>query len=366
MAKINDYNFTVSSHQCLDEHANVIGELPSWASSLDNLLKAYRSMLYSRMFDDKAIKLQRTGLLRTYPPAIGQEAVGVGVGLAMHAADVFCSYYRDQSIQLLRGIHPEEILRYWGGFEDGNNYQNPSRKYDLPVCVPIGTQCLHAVGVAYALKYKESNSVVVCSIGDGGTSQGDFYEAINAAAVWKLPLIFVVNNNRWAISIPTEKQTAAQTIAQKAIAAGMEGVVVDGNDVMAVKAITDAAVEKARSGDGPTLIEAQTFRLCDHTTADDATRYIPKNDRLEAEKKEPLIRLKKYLTKYHHWTEKQDKHLKAEIKDQVQQAADNYLDIVNEPIGVTWDHLFENLPVDLTEQKQAWITRQQNKRGNHD
>jgi pyruvate dehydrogenase E1 component alpha subunit len=366
MTKANNLTFTVPRYQYLDDQAVLTQDLPDWAKSFDNILEAYKGMLYSRYFDEKAINLQRTGLLRTYPPAIGQEAIGVGIASAMREGDILCGYYRDQALQLQRGMKPEEILRYWGGHEDGNNYQNPAFKNDLPICVPIGTQCVQAVGAAFAQQYKKTNAVTVCVIGDGGTSQGDFYEALNAAALWKLPVIFIINNNGWAISIAREKQTASESLAQKAIAAGMEGVIVDGNDIIAMKEITEKAMEKARRGDGPTLIEAETFRLCDHTTADDATRYIPPEDSAKAKTQEPFIRTKQFLMDTFDWSEDKDLALKNSIKQSVQNAAERYLAIPKEPIGESWLHLFEKLPAALQEQRSAWIAREKKLRGSHD
>lgn len=358
MSKINSYSFSIAKYQFLNEFGQLSDDAPDWASDFDQVLTAYRGMLFSRAFDEKAINLQRTGLLRTYPPAIGQEAVGVGLGLAMSEHDIMCSYYRDHPTHLLRGITPEEVFRFWGGYEDGNVFQHPSRKNDLPICVPIGTQSLHAVGVAYAQQMKYTDVVTVTTIGDGGTSQGDYYEALNAAGHWNLPLVFIVNNNQWAISIPRKAQTATETLAQKAIAAGIEGVIVDGNDVVAMQTIAQQAIDKARKGLGPTLIEAQTYRLCDHTTADDATRYMPANERKDAEMFEPIKRLKIYLQNQFDWNEPKDQSLIKEIKQQIQAATDRYLQLKPEPIGIAWENLYQDLPIQYQDQKQAWIKRE--------
>ena len=361
MAKIQEYPFSIVYHQYLNESSCLSDDAPLWAKEFEPIHGIYKAMLFARHFDEKAIRLQRTGLLRTFPPGIGQEAVGVGIAKAMQTHDIFCGYYRDQSTQLERGILPEEIFRYWGGYEDGNAYKNPDRKNDLPVCVPIGTQSLHAVGVAFAQHYKKTNAVTVTTIGDGGTSQGDFYEALNAAGHFKLPLVFIINNNQWAISIPRSAQTASETLAQKAIAAGIEGIMVDGNDPIAMQEITHRALEKARAGFGPTLIEAQTYRLCDHTTADDATRYAPSDERKMAEKKEPIARFKKYLVNQFDWNEEKDAALQQEITQSIQSAADRYLAMPKEYVGATWDHLYEILPVQYYDQKNDWIARENKK-----
>src|SRR5687767_4363155 len=225
-------------------------------------------MTLMRAYDLKAVALQRTGQLGTYAPHIGQEAVNAAIGSAMRADDVFLMTYRENGAQLMRGVTLRELFLYWSGDERGSD-SSGARK-DFPICVTIAAQCTHAVGAAYAIKLRKQPRVVVCALGDGATSKGDFYEAINAAGVWQLPLVFVVSNNRWAISVPRAKQSATTTLAQKAIAAGMPALQVDGNDVIALRHAMDEALARARVGTGPTLIEALTYRLSDHTTADDA------------------------------------------------------------------------------------------------
>ena len=228
-------------------------------------------MVLTRAFDLKAVSLQRTGRLGTYAVSLGQEAVSVGVASAMRQEDVLLPSYRDNGTLLWRGVKMEEILLYWGGDERGNLSSGPA--HDFPFCVPVGSQAPHAAGVAYAFKFRKEPRVAVCLLGDGATSKGDVYEAMNFAGVQKLPLVFVVNNNQWAISVPLKLQTACETLAQKAIAAGFAGEQVDGNDVIAVRDAAEQAIAAARNGQGPRLIEALTYRLGDHTTADDAARY---------------------------------------------------------------------------------------------
>ena len=233
--------------------------LPEFARDPAALLPLYRAMVRTRLFDAKAITLQRTGKLGTFASSLGQEAIGVGVASAIREEDVLLPYYRDHAAQFPRGVTIVECLLYWGGDERGSDFSGP--RQDFPNCVPIGNQVCHAVGVAYAFKLRREARVTVCIIGDGGTSKGDFYEAMNLAGVWRAPVVFVINNNQWAISAPRNIQTAAQTLAQKGIAAGIEGRQVDGNDVIAVRHVIQEAVEKARTGDGPTLIEAISYRF---------------------------------------------------------------------------------------------------------
>ena len=267
----------------------------------------------------------------------------------MRAEDVLVPYYRDYGAQLQRGVKMSEILAFWGGDERGSQYACNSE--DLPICVPIASQCLHAAGVAFAFQYRNESRVAVVSIGEGGTSEGDFYEAMNVAGTWKLPVVFIVNNNQWAISVPRDKQTATQTIAQKAIAAGFTGIQIDGNDILATRQIVGDAIEKARRGEGPTLIEAVTYRLCDHTTADDATRYQPSNEVDLAKPKEPISRFKHYLTENELWTSEEEEQLVIDCSKQVEQAVDEYLNTVPQPVSSIFDYHYEQLPDYLIEQR---------------
>ena len=237
--------------------------MPESVADIPNLISLYRAMVLTRTFDLKAVSLQRTGRLGTYAVSLGQEGVSVGVASAMRPEDVLLPSYRDNGTLLWRGVKMEEILLYWGGDERGNLSSGPA--HDFPFCVPVGSQAPHAAGVAYALKFHKEPRVAVCLLGDGATSKGDVYEAMNFAGVQKLPLVFVVNNNQWAISVPLRLQTAAETLAQKAIAAGFSGEHVDGNDVIAVREGIEVALAKARAGNGPSMIEALTYRLPDHT-----------------------------------------------------------------------------------------------------
>jgi 2-oxoisovalerate dehydrogenase E1 component alpha subunit len=271
----------------------------------------------------------------------------------MRPEDVFCPYYRDQGALLERGVTMAEILSYWGGDERGADFQVP--REDFPASVPIATQCLHACGVAYAFKYRQQPRVAVTSIGDGGTSEGAFYEALNLAGAWNLPVVFVINNNQWAISVPRGIQTHAQTLAQKAIAAGIEGVQVDGNDVIAVREIVGKAIEKARAGQGPTLVEAVTYRLADHTTADDAKRYWNDEVVKVAATKEPLIRLRRYLSEQGAWSDAQEKQLTDQLMLELDQAIKDYANKPPQPPENIMDYLFEELPEAMLDQREILL-----------
>ncbi len=227
--------FEVHRRSYLAPDGTVLRPLPSFTSDTGVLLSLYRGMVLTRAFDLKAVSLQRTGRLGTYAVSLGQEAVSVGIASAMRVEDVVLPSYRDNGTLLWRGTKMEEILLFWGGDERGNLSSGPA--HDFPYCIPVGSQAPHAAGVAYAFKLRQEPRVAVCLFGDGATSKGDVWEAMNFAGVHKLPLVFVANNNQWAISVPLKLQTASQTLAQKAIAAGFSGEQVDGNDVIAVRAL---------------------------------------------------------------------------------------------------------------------------------
>lgn len=341
--------FEVTLTRVLDHHGELCAALPSFAEDKSILLDLYQTMVLARTFDKKAIALQRTGKMGTYAPIHGQEAISTATGHAMRAEDVLIPYYRDYAAQFHRGVKMSEILAYWGGDERGSRFSENAE--DLPICVPIASQCLHASGIAFAFKYRNEARVAVVCVGEGGTSEGDFYEAINVAGAWKLPVVFVVNNNQWAISVPIEKQTATQTIAQKAIAAGIDGQQVDGNDVIATRQLIGGAIEKARRGEGPTVIEAITYRLCDHTTADDATRYQPKDQVEHAIQNEPIRRLKAYLQKNGFWSEEEENALHKQCTTQVEQAVQDYLSQKKQPVSSIFDYHFAELPEYLIEQR---------------
>jgi 2-oxoisovalerate dehydrogenase E1 component alpha subunit len=352
-------HFEVQYTQLLDEQGQVHGKLPAFAETPEVLLHFYRTMLLIRLFDKKAISLQRTGKMGTYASIHGQEAIGTAIGHALEAKDIFVPYYRDYAAQVQRGVKLSEILAYWGGDERGSQFACGGT--DLPICVPIASQCLHAAGIAFALKYRKQPQVALVCLGDGGTSEGDFYEAMNVAGVWKLPLVFVINNNQWAISVPLSQQTSCQTLAQKAIAAGFTGQQVDGNDVLACRKVIGEAIEQARSGQGPHLIEALSYRLCDHTTADDATRYQPSEEVSLAQPKEPIARLKTYLLQKKIIDEALHERIKKECETVINEAVDEYLSRSTQRISSIFDYHFATLPDYLVEQRATAIEEEANR-----
>ena len=341
--------FRIEYLQHLDAHGNAVGELPAFAADNNELLRMYAAMLRARTFDGKAINLQRTGKLGTYAPCLGQEATHVGVGAAMRPEDCLAIVYREIGTLFWRGVRMTDVLLYWGGDERGNNFAGP--RHDFPWCVPIGTQTLHAAGAAMAFKIRKEPRCAVAYIGDGGTSEGSFYEAINLAGARQLPVVFVISNNQWAISVPLDEQTAAKTLAQKAIAAGIPGVQVDGNDVIGVRACMEQALATARSGGGPTVIEALSYRLSDHTTADDASRYRSESEVTQAWELEPLARMRRLLTSRGALDDAREQTMKAEFAREVEAAVKEYLSVPRQNTDAMFDHLFANPPPYMETQK---------------
>ena len=350
----HEIRFSFRLRRYLGQDGRLLGEAPAGSAAPELLLAAYRNMVLTRTLDAKAVALQRTGQMGTYASSLGQEAVGTATGLAMAASDVFVPSYRDQACQILRGVSLLNLLQYWGGDERGCDYQGP--RADLPPCVPVATQLTHAAGVATALKRRRSEDAgqraVVVSCGDGATSRGDFYEALNVAGAWRLPVVTVINNNQWAISVPRRTQTGAPTLAQKAVAAGIPGQQVDGNDIIALHAAVSEALARAHAGGGATLIEAVSYRLCDHTTADDATRYRDSEELNRAWQAEPVKRLRTYLHGQGLWDEAREKSLQAEAKAQVQEAVDAWLALAPQPPEAMFDYLYEQWPVTYEFQRE--------------
>src|SRR6266404_4248754 len=334
--------FEIRYSRFLDPKGNALRPLPDFAVEPAELVALYRGMVLTRTFDAKAVALQRTGRLGTFPSALGQEAVAVGIAAAMSKVDVFLPAFREHGAQLWRGVSLVELFLFWGGDERGSDFAVP--REDFPICVPVGTHAPHAVGVALAFKLRQEKRVAVCAFGDGATSKGDVAEALNIAGVWRLPLVFVINNNRWAISVPLAQQTAAETLAQKAVAAGIEGEQVDGNDVIAVREAVGRAVVKARAGGGPTLIEALTYRLSDHTTADDARRYRSDADVSQRWKEEPILRLRTWLHAKGAWSQEQEQALAKEAATHVQKMVQAYLETPPPGPEQMFEHLYASLP----------------------
>ena len=347
--------FEIEFKQYLDEQGRAIAPVPPSAQDAATLIGLYRQMVLARSFDQKMLALQRTGQLGTFASGAGKEAVDIGFASAMRPEDVLFVTYRETALQLARGVSMLELLIYWGGDERGSNFAVP--RMDFPICITIAAHCCHAVGSAYAFKLRRQPRVAVCAIGDGATSKGEFYEALNGAGAWQLPVIFLVTNNQWAISVPRKTQSRAQTLAQKAIAAGIPGVQVDGNDLIAVRDVALEAMARARAGGGPTLIEALSYRLADHTTADDASRYRSADELAEAWQREPIGRLRNYLVAIGAWDKQQEDAVLRSCAVEVQAAAEAYLNHAPPSASQMFDHLHAKLPAAFAAQRAEALAR---------
>lgn len=352
--------FEVRYTQYLDHDGSPLGPLPEGVDDAEAALAMYRHMVLTRLFDAKAIALQRTGQLGTYPSILGQEAVSTAMAAAMADDDVLLTTYRETAAQLWRGVTMTEILLYWGGDERGMAFAN--QPHDFATSVPIASHAPQAVGVAYAFRERSEPRVAVCAVGDGATSKGDFYEALNCAAVWDLPVVFVVNNNQWAISVPRSQQSRAETLAQKAIAAGFDGEQVDGNDALAMRSRMLDALDHARAGRGPRLIEALSYRMSDHTTSDDASRYRTAEEVAEQAKRDPIRRLRGWLDAQGLWSEADEKAWGDACTEQVEAAVRTYLATPAQAPATILDNLFASLPHTLADQR-AELARRGGRRG---
>lgn len=332
--------------QYLSDSGEPLKELPF---SHDELVKGYRALKRARFFDERAVILHRQGKLGVYPPCYGQEAAQVGTALALEKSDWLVPSYRENAAALVHGLSMAQLILYWRAHPAGWRFPNELRV--LPFYIPIATQLPQAVGVAMAGRYQAENWVAATYIGDGGTSEGDFHEALNFAAVYTAPVVFTVQNNGWAISVPTSKQMKNQRIADRAAGYGMPGIVVDGNDLVAVWAVAKEAVARARDGDGPTLIEALTYRVAPHTTSDDPGRYRDELDSETWRKKDPVMRMRNLLRGLELWDDEQEQALEKDLKTELAEA----LRLADEtPEPEPWEiveHVFEEM---TSEQRYAW------------
>jgi len=317
----------------------------------ETIIKAYKSMLFARVADEMAVSFQRQGRMYTYPPILGQEAIQIAGGLIIRENDWLVPAFREMAIMLAKGVTLKEIFLYYLGNEQGSNYSKAN--HVLPICIPIASQLIHATGIGYSIKYQKKDEVVFPFIGDGGTSEGDFSEALNFAGVWKVPVIFTIQNNQYAISVPVQSQTKSVNLAVKSLAFGLPGIKVDGNDFFAMYVAYKESFDYARAGKGPVLIEALTYRKGAHTTSDDPSKYRSKEEELEWGKTDPLQRLKKFIDKKRIWKEDEEKLIeeyKLEVDKQFTEA-ENFTPYVLDDV---FKYMYTDMPDILKKQKSEY------------
>ena len=349
------YEAKIEHLQILDEDGKLDTKLAKDTLTDEQVLSAYEQMWQMRHLDEIAFKLQRSGRMGTYPQNKGQEANAVGSAMAMvKGTDWVVPCYRENAAMAYHGLPLHYILLHWMGDERGN--QIPEGVRMTPLSVPIGTHMLHATGIAWAAKLRKEELAAITYFGDGATSEGDFHGAMNFASTLNVPVIFYCQNNQWAISVPREEQMNSPTVAQKAIAYEMPTIQVDGNDIFAVYKATKEARERARKGGGPSFIEGVTYRLGDHTTADDARRYRDQKELDAWMAKDPLIRTRKYLENKGLWDDKKQKALMEKIERIVNEIVDAAMNI-DEPAKTDFfDSMYAELPAELKRQRDTMRT----------
>ncbi len=346
----DDIKIDLELFQILNEDGKIVNTRDMPQLKNDDIKKMYELMVLTRVFDDTALKLQREGRMLTYASLQGQEAAQIGSALAFQKNDWFVPSYRENGVFITLNYPMDMLYQYWAGDERGMKI--PDDMNALPVAIPVGTQIPHAVGIAWANKLMGRDSVAIVYFGDGATSKGDFHEGINFAGVFQVPCVFICQNNQWAISVPFKKQTHSETIAQKAIAYGIEGVRVDGNDVFAVFKVVKDAVAKARAEKGPTLIECVTYRLQHHTTADDWTKYRTPEEVDMWKQKDPIARLKKYMEEEGIWNESYEKMVLDDAKAKVSEATRKFESVTPPSPLDMFANVYEELPPEIEEQRK--------------
>ena len=313
----------------------------------------YREMVFLRLADQRALNLQRQGRMGTYAPFMGQEAAQVGSAAALGEEDWMFPSFRECAAMYMRGAPMGAIFAYWMGNEAGQRFPEGVRV--MPISIPVGTHALHAVGFGLAARIRKEPICSIAYFGDGGSSKGDFHEAMNMAGVLAAPTIFFCQNNQYAISVPRQMQTASRTIAQKALAYGFPGIQVDGNDLVAVYVATRLARERAITGQGPTLIEAVTYRLGPHTTADDPTRYRSEEEVEAWRPLDPLLRLRRHLERCCLWDQEMEDSVQAYAEEKVNrvvQEAESFPEPAPEEMFL---HTLEQMPGRLRAQMEDYL-----------
>lgn len=340
--------------QILNEYGEVDKGLEPDFSN-ERLLEVYRAMVLARAFDKRMMTMQRQGRMGTFAPNIGQEACIIGQVTSLREDDWFAPSYRSFGAQIMRGWPMEHLMRLWAGFHDG--FPPPNNVNDLPFSIVIGSHVLPAVGIGIGMKYKKKNNCVVVNYGDGASSQGAVSEALNFAAVYQAPVVFICENNGWAISTPTHKQTANEILASHGVAHGMLSIRVDGNDILAMMCATKEATDRARAGEGPTFIEAVTFRMSLHTTADDPTVYRNDEEVKVWEARCPMARFETYLKNKGVLDTDSIEQTLASCEEEVIKARDTFYEMPPADPTEIFEHLYETFPMELQKQRAEYMQR---------
>lgn len=338
--------------QIMNEKSEIVKEEYMPELSDDDLRFLHRTMRLSRVIDNRALSLQRQGRMLTYAPNLGQEATQVGSAFAFRKTDWAAVAFRELGVYLIKGVPIAKSLQYWYGNEWGSHFEE--EYHILPVSIPISSQYLHATGIAMATRFRGEDDAVIAYTGDGGTSEGDFHEALNFAAVFKAPIVFVIQNNQYAISVPRSKQTMSENLAMKSVAYGMKGILVDGNDIFAMIQATREALAYAREH-GPVLIEAYTYRMGAHTTSDDPTKYRADEEVVEWSEKDPITRLEHYMEHKGLWKEEDLEPLVEELDQEVVKAYQSIEHTSDTEIEDIFKYHYEKMTPQLEEQLASYL-----------
>jgi len=347
-------NSTIEHVSILDEHGQFDETLGKGLIPDDDLIRLYEHIIMCRQYDEVAFKLQRSGRMGTYPENRGQEATSLGAAYALRKDDWLVPCYRENAGLFWRGLPPEYVLLHWMGDERGN--QIPADLHITPLAIPIGTQMLHAVGLAWAAKYRGEDTIACTFFGDGATSEGDFHEACNFAANLNIPVIFLCQNNGWAISVPAKIQCSAPTLAQRGVAYGMDSIQIDGNDIFAVVKVIRDAARKARQEKRPTFIEAVTYRMGDHTTADDARRYRDPEELELWKQRDPADRIRRHLADRKLWNDTKQQAAQAKAKELVAAVVKRAEEIAAPDKADFFNAMYADMPDDLIRQRDTMQT----------
>lgn len=356
------YRGEVERLEILDEEGRLDESLAADVRDVltdDKVADLFGEMILARELDESALKLQRSGRMGTFPQNRGQEAAALGAAVALRkGVDQIVPAYRENIAMFHHGVPMHLILLHWMGDERGNAI--PPELCVSPICVEIGAQVLHGAGIGWGFKIRNAREgtdrVCMTFFGDGATSEGDFHEGLNFASVTKAPVVFICQNNGWAISVPTEKQSASQTFAQKALAYGMPTIQADGNDLFASYKACRDMVEHAKNGNGPAFVELTTYRLADHTTADDAKRYRPAAELDAATRKDPFVRLRRYLEQVGMWDTARDAEVHDRAKKIVREVIEAATNIEKPKASDLFDYAFAELPPELQRQRATMTT----------